>query len=1797
MEPAAVLAVVVKAQGVGATNAQLKTVQANLAKTDAAGMAMATSLQKSGAKTMAAGKMMTKGLTVPILGLIAASADMSLHFGREMSLIRTQAGATGKELKYFTKEIEGMAGATKFGPDELAKALFRVRSAGFKGAKGLAVMKEGANLATLGNSDLEMTTKALTGAAKSLDLQGSKAFKHLAAEMNATVGTGDMRMEELQSALSTGVLPAFVAAGLGMRDYADALTVMTDRNVPAQMASTRLRTAVTMLVPHTKKAEEALGGIGIKSEALANIMRKQGLPQTIAYLAHHLDKLSANKANRVQIEAFGGAKSSATIEMLVQNYQELFEKEQIVGKGIKTYNEQIRIAEENPLVKLQKAWSAIQGDLVKIGNVVVPIIVPALLAMAGAIGDVVDAFGKLDPATQKTIVYIGLVIAAIGPLLHLFGWLQLKFGKTMAFIVRNNLTWAGSAEQTAATVETANAGVVASYEEVAAAAEMAAAAQEAAAAKAVPAGQMQMMMPEASAAGQMSLLGTTPARAAAPVASEAAVATEASVAGGGAAGAMAGGLAAMLPMALAAVGVGNILSSVLGHDTKGAMYKTGGAAGGALIGGIIGSVVPGIGTIAGALVGGGLGSIAGGLMKNLFNTEEPDKFDNIVSGLVSDMGKLTAATNTQKEAFSKLQGSTKGVGKAHAHLRDAQKAQGDAVKHLHQDEHQLANVRDSQSGPAAIRIQKDEQRVREASRGVSRAKHAETQAEHLHGVRLRVTKLQLEQTVRAEKSVADRRQKEIEPLRHLLRYEERHGASQGRIIQIGKKLIQDMETRQKALRAVSEAENKAATIISPKFARQLHRITSVQAENAEITAKVTRQVSRTHPIIEGMGNWWTTSTSKAKHGLKNVQQQMGPFQTETHQTFRRAKGDVKSWDEGTAEGIKHVHDKLGAFGKELGITKSIFSVGKTAGKGSAPGKQKGGMVVPGAGTGDKVPLTAMVEPGEIVHVLNKRASQDIHKLDALETLQRERPRFQAGGTLGTMHNYRGLSGDTDFYPAMGFALSKMAVGTGTHIGVASGFRTIQEQAALYAAYLAGTGNLAAAPSPNAPHVRGYAADIEPGRGTFGATAGNYGLGFTVPSEEWHIELLNKVAGATGSFAGGPAPKMPKTTMSGPQGALLKLSQAVVDKATKMAQSKLNQVAGSGTGGIPNVATGPVQSMAKQMVTAIWGSGQFGAFDALEMSEAGWDPTALNPESGAAGLAQALPASKYPPGAWPYSGLDSAKLQLQWMMGYIKERYGSPSSAWAFHQANNWYQEGGILGAGHIMPLTKHDEEDPHKGKPHHKDAHHPKAHHPKHPHHKAPSGLSKSMGSVLKGLNVGKHLPKYQGALKRLKRHIDSIGLNKKQTGRLEHLQTLTEAVKKYEEFAGNASTLTTETEVEEGEPIINQGVFKGRHEGEWLQEQLGALLRLRTSVIGEWGIEAPQLPMLKKLWKEAQNRLAAVRKAIREAEQKKNELEAKVKEIERTQAQSKTSLEKELKEIENTLSHVEHQKKPDKKTMEVLRAQIHEKKEGIAGNDKGATEQIADLKKKITTITGDNKGRVRVESALKNTLIPSIETKKTSVAELLEGIKGAEGSVEGKGGAINFMGLEGIQGAGGGMGGIGNPPVLGTVGGNILDVQSRLKQIEEEAHKAKVPGKTGKDEEIVGIEKELGLELNKREAVQRYQNSVLASFPGVKDIAMPFAGAFAKGGVMMAEVGEKGREIIAAPQGSRVIPSHEARDALSSSGSVSLVIEELIINEDGSVTVKTGGEDIAADVRKVTRQDTSRSMASTPGGLGIRRR
>jgi hypothetical protein len=203
-----------------------------------------------------------------------------------------------------------------------------------------------------GQSDLESTTSAL-GAALRTNIKGTGDFRKAMATLNATVGAGNMKMDDLIGALGTGVLPAAKMAGLSLKDVGAALALMVDEGMQADAAATRLRMGFTLMASGSTSAEKALERIGLTHAKLAITLQRGGLIAGVRMLKttsktrrqrrrshkwakqvdqgkmslEQFEKLAAKTAQfDVLSHAFGGARSAAAIELMINNFDVLEQK-------------------------------------------------------------------------------------------------------------------------------------------------------------------------------------------------------------------------------------------------------------------------------------------------------------------------------------------------------------------------------------------------------------------------------------------------------------------------------------------------------------------------------------------------------------------------------------------------------------------------------------------------------------------------------------------------------------------------------------------------------------------------------------------------------------------------------------------------------------------------------------------------------------------------------------------------------------------------------------------------------------------------------------------------------------------------------------------------------------------------------------------------------------------------------------------------------------------------------------------------------------------------------------------------------------------------------------------------------------------------------------------------------------------------------------------------------------------------------------------------------------------------------
>lgn len=133
-------------------------------------------------------------------------------------------------------------------------------------------------------------------------------------------------------------------------------------------------------------------------------------------------------------------------------------------------------------------------------------------------------------------------------------------------------------------------------------------------------------------------------------------------------------------------------------------------------------------------------------------------------------------------------------------------------------------------------------------------------------------------------------------------------------------------------------------------------------------------------------------------------------------------------------------------------------------------------------------------------------------------------------------------------------------------------------------------------------------------------------------------------------------------------AAAKVAQEAASAAPSISRNAATESAPLAAAPSSNGYTSPEEN--KAYARSILSAADFACTDELAKRESGWSTTATNPSSGAYGVAQSLPAGKMASAGadWRTNG----KTQVNWMISYMNERYGSPCSALAHSHAVGWY---------------------------------------------------------------------------------------------------------------------------------------------------------------------------------------------------------------------------------------------------------------------------------------------------------------------------------------------------------------------------------------------------------------------------------------------------------------------------------------------------------------------------------------------
>jgi TP901 family phage tail tape measure protein len=229
--------------------------------------------------------------------------------------LETDAGESAKNLGMVQAGILRVSTATGQSASAITNAMYHIESGGFHGAAGLKLLTVAAQGARVGGADLDTVSKTLVGTMTAYyggTTNASNATQRATAMMNqlvAIVGSGDMRMQDLASSLST-VAPLAAASGISLSQVGGAIATMTAQGMTAQQATQDLANTIRSLSSPSGTAQAEMNQLGISASDISQHLGQRGLTGTIAILTRAITD-HMGKSGQVLMSTFTQSQTAA----------------------------------------------------------------------------------------------------------------------------------------------------------------------------------------------------------------------------------------------------------------------------------------------------------------------------------------------------------------------------------------------------------------------------------------------------------------------------------------------------------------------------------------------------------------------------------------------------------------------------------------------------------------------------------------------------------------------------------------------------------------------------------------------------------------------------------------------------------------------------------------------------------------------------------------------------------------------------------------------------------------------------------------------------------------------------------------------------------------------------------------------------------------------------------------------------------------------------------------------------------------------------------------------------------------------------------------------------------------------------------------------------------------------------------------------------------------------------------------------------------------------------------------------
>lgn len=375
----------------------------------------AKKIEAAGTKAVDTGKKLSTRVSAPIAAIGGVAIKSATDFEDAMAKVSTIADTTEVPIEKLQEAIIELSNQTGIEAKQIAGNVYDAISAGQSTGDAVNFVTNATKLAKAGFTDTDSALDILTTTMNSYGLEAEKVTE-ISDILITTQNLGKVTVDELSASMGK-VIPTAKANKVGVEQVATAYAIMTSKGIAAAETTTYVNSMFNELGKAGTKVSDTL-----KNKTGKSFSELMDEGKTVSEVLEIINQ-SAKKQNLAFTDMWGSAEAGKAALVLLgddsKNFNQVLEK----MKNSTNATDMAFNKLDTTSNSARKSMNQLKNVGIDLGTQILEVLAPIIDAITKKVQDFSNWFGKLDDEQKQTIVTIGLIVAAVGPLLIIFGTL------------------------------------------------------------------------------------------------------------------------------------------------------------------------------------------------------------------------------------------------------------------------------------------------------------------------------------------------------------------------------------------------------------------------------------------------------------------------------------------------------------------------------------------------------------------------------------------------------------------------------------------------------------------------------------------------------------------------------------------------------------------------------------------------------------------------------------------------------------------------------------------------------------------------------------------------------------------------------------------------------------------------------------------------------------------------------------------------------------------------------------------------------------------------------------------------------------------------------------------------------------------------------------------------------------------------------------------------------------------------------------------------------------------------------